>query len=144
YQNNRDKRSASFKSKRMNKTVQNIIIRISMLAGLIAFIFLMVMAKMNRDETRVKNIAVSIDEWNGNFFVTKAQVLDFVQKNFDIKNKIISGKELEYIEDAVQTIPQVKKANAYTDDKGNMVIKIEQRKPLARVYNMQGESFYVD
>src|SRR4051812_9711578 len=128
----------------MNKTVQNILIRVSMLIGLVAFIFLMVMAKVNRDETKTQNVDISIDDMNGNFFVTKRQVLDYVQENFDVKNRRVTGKELEYIERSVQTIPQVKKSNAFTDNNGNIIIKIDQRKPLFRVFNTQGASYYVD
>ena len=76
----------------MNKTVKNIIIRVSMLIGVAAFIFLIVMAKTNRAQNTVKNIEVNIDEWNGNFFVTNNQVLALINKNFDIIGKTLSGK----------------------------------------------------
>ena len=128
----------------MNKTVKNIIVRISMLIGLGAFIALMVMAKINRDASRVEKIKVGVDEFNGNFFVNKGQVLNLVQDQFDVKGKILSGKDLEQIEKAVRIIPQVKNSDAYTDNNGNLNIKIEQRKPLLRVYNLLGQSFYVD
>jgi cell division protein FtsQ len=128
----------------MNKTAKNIIIRVVMLLGVAAFVFLMIMAKMNRDELKVKNIRISVDEWNGNFFISKSQVLNFVQEQFDVKNKILTGKDLERIEKAVRVIPQVKESNAYTDDQGYLNIKIVQRIPIARVYNMEGESFYID
>lgn len=128
----------------MNKTVKNIIIRVSMLIGVAAFIFLIVMAKTNRAQNAVKNIEVNIDEWNGNFFVTKNQVLALVNKNFDIIGKTLSGKDLEKIEQSLSVIPQVKKANAFLDNKGALTIKVDQRIPLFRVYNTLGESFYVD
>lgn len=128
----------------MNKTVKNIIIRVTMLIGVAAFVFLIVMAKSNRSQNSVKDIEVNIDEWNGNFFVTKAQVLSLVNKNFDIIGKTLSGKDLEKIEKSLSVIPQVKKANAFLDNKGALTIKIDQRIPLFRVYNTFGESFYVD
>ena len=128
----------------MNKTVKNIIIRLAMLLGVSAFIFLMVMAKLNRDESKIKTINVEVDEWNENFFVNKEQVLTVLNNRFDVKDKVLSGKDLERIEKSLAIIPQAKKASAYTDDKGNLNIKIVQRQPLFRVYNMQGQSFYVD
>mgnify|MGYP000311227405 CR=1 FL=1 len=128
----------------MNKTVKNIIIRVSMLIGVAAFIFLIIMAKTNRAQNTVKNIVVNIDEWNGNFFVTKSQVLALVNKNFDILGKTLSGKDLEKIEQSLSVIPQVQKANAFLDNKGALTIKVDQRIPLFRVYNALGESFYVD
>ena len=128
----------------MNKNVKNILVRVSMLIGLAAFIALVVIAKINRDASRVDKIKIGVDEWNGNFFVSKNQVLNLIQNQFEVKGKILSGKDLERIEKAVRVIPQVKNSNAYTDDKGNLNIKIEQRKPLMRVYNLLGQSFYVD
>lgn len=128
----------------MNKTVKNIIVRVTMLIGLGVFIALMVIAKINRDESRVQTIKVGVDDFNGNFFINKSQVLDIVQNQFSVKGKILSGKDLEQIEKAVRVIPQVKNSDAYTDDKGNLNIKIEQRKPRMRVYNTMGQSFYVD
>ena len=128
----------------MNKTVKNIILRLTMLIGLSAFIVLVVFAKINRDESKVKKIKIGIDEWNGNAFVTKPQVLSLIQQNFDVMDKKLSGKDLEKIEKSVTIIPQVKKSNAYTDNNGNLNIKIVQREPLFRVYNVQNLSFYVD
>jgi cell division protein FtsQ len=128
----------------MNKTVKNIVLRISMLIGVTGFVLLLAMAKLNRDESKVRHIKISIDEWGGNYFVTKGQVLSLIENNYRVKNKTLSGKDLEHIERAVAVIPQVKTANAFTDDKGDLNIKIIQRVPLLRVYNIAGESFYVD
>ena len=115
-----------------------------MLLGAAVFIFLIVMAKNNRTQNTVKNIEVNIDEWNGNFFVTKNQVLALVNKNFDVIGKSLSGKDLEKIEKSLAVIPQVQKANAFLDNKGALTIKVDQRIPLFRVYNTLAESFYVD
>ncbi|HRH57212.1 MAG TPA: cell division protein FtsQ/DivIB [Chitinophagales bacterium] len=128
----------------MNKTVKNIIIRLSMLLGVSVFVFLMVMAKINRDESRIKKINVEIDERNEIYFVNKEQVLTVLNNRFEVKDKVLSGRDLERIEKSLSVIPQANKASAYTDDKGNLNIKIVQRQPLFRVYNMQGQSYYVD
>ncbi|HRG35237.1 MAG TPA: hypothetical protein PK355_03070, partial [Chitinophagales bacterium] len=59
----------------MNKTVRNIIIRISMLVGIVVFVCLMVMAKWNTQHRAVQKIKISIDDKVGNFFVNKAEVV---------------------------------------------------------------------
>ncbi|MCB0507600.1 MAG: hypothetical protein R2739_05275 [Chitinophagales bacterium] len=128
----------------MQKAVKNIIIRLAMLAGLMLFLFLMIMAKINRDNAVIKKINIEIDDWNGNFLVDKQQVLQTINNRFDVLDKSINGKELEKIEQALYIIPQIKSANAFADKQGNLNIKIEQRVPLFRVYNLQGQTFYVD
>jgi cell division protein FtsQ len=128
----------------MNKTARNILLRTGMLIGLTAFVLLVVMAKVNRDYNTSRHIKISIDEWNGNFFVSKSQVYTFIKNNYDVSGRVLSGKDLEQIEKGIAQIPQVKTANAFTDNKGDLNIKIEQRMPVMRVYNVQGQSYYVD
>lgn len=128
----------------MNKTTKNIIIRLSMLIGLALFVFLGVMAKINRTSTPVKSIKIGIDTQTDNFLVNEEEVLEVINKNHKVVKRVLSGKDLEKIEKSVQSIPQVSRANAYLDDKGNLNVKIDQRIPMFRVYNRQGQSFYVD
>lgn len=128
----------------MNKTVKNILLRIFLLLGTSAFIVLVVMAKMRRDDMPVRNIQVEIDDKDGNYLVTKEQVLALLQENFSVENRVLSGKELELIEKQMARIPQVKKANAFTDNQGNLSVKIVQRIPVLRVYTVHGTTYYVD
>lgn len=128
----------------MNKTVRNIIIRVSMLIGLGVFIFLLIVAKNTRNTTRIEKLNIEINDWNGNFFINKDQVKSVINNRFDIIGKTLSGEDLRKIENSLSILPQSSLASAYTDNNGNLNIKIEQRIPLFRVYNMQGQSYYVD
>ncbi|HQV77975.1 MAG TPA: hypothetical protein PLJ42_04620 [Chitinophagales bacterium] len=128
----------------MNKTIKNILLRFSILLGILVFIALIVMAFQNRNENRVQKINIEIDDWKGNFFVNKEQVLTVLNNRYDVYQKKLSGRDLGKIEKAISIIPQVRTANAFTDNKGNLNIKIEQRIPVLRVYNLQGSSYYVD
>jgi len=128
----------------LNKTVKNIILRVSMFIGLAAFVVMILIAKKNRQQSVIQQINISIDDWNGNSFVTKSQVLSLIKNNFNVLNNNLTGKELERIEQSIKVIPHVKKSDAYTDDKGNLNIKIEQREPIIRIFNLQNQSYYVD
>jgi cell division protein FtsQ len=112
--------------------------------GLAAVIFLLVCAKVNRERTQVSGIEVKIDELQDNFFVTKDFVKKLVSDRFDFQNKMMTGKILKKIEQTVEVVPQVKNAIAYVDDNGVLKIEVEQRTPVARVFALNGESFYVD
>lgn len=128
----------------MNKATRNIIIRLSMLIGIGAFLFLLIAGSINRSDKRVKKISIAIDDLEGNYFVEKNQILEAIQTNFRVEGKNLSGKNLEHIEQTISQIQQVKYANAFIDNQGNLSVKVEQRTPLFRVYNQQGQSFYVD
>jgi cell division protein FtsQ len=128
----------------MNKTVRNIILRLTMLTGLTVFIVLAVLAKIKRESIAVSKVNITIDGQQENLFVTKEQIETIIDTKFQVQNSVLSGKELERIEKTLAKIPHVLHANAYTDNIGNLNIKIDQRKPVLRVYNLLGDSYYID
>jgi len=71
----------------MNKTIKNILLRFSILLGILVFIALIVMAFQNRNENRVQKINIEIDDWKGNFFVNKEQVLTVLNNRYDVYQK---------------------------------------------------------
>jgi cell division protein FtsQ len=115
-----------------------------MLIGCVVFVVLIFHAKSIRSDIKITKILVNLDEWNGNFFVTKNQVVNEITKKYKVVGESLSGKKLENIELLLLAIPQIKKANAFIDNNGALTIKVNQRVPFFRVYNLQNESFYVD
>lgn len=115
-----------------------------MFIGLTLFIVLAVLATIRRDTVPVNKVVISIDGQDQNMFVTKEQIGQIIDAKFDVNHKVLSGKDLEQIENTLNEIPQVFRANAYTDNLGNLNIKIEQRNPILRVYNLLGDSYYID
>jgi cell division protein FtsQ len=123
---------------------RNIILRLSLLLGVIAIATLVIIAKVNRDRTRITGIEVQVDELNDKFFVSAESIKTLVSRHFSFMNKTMSGKILKRIEHTIESLPQIKNASAYIDDNGKLRIDVEQRLPVARVFALNGESFYID
>jgi cell division protein FtsQ len=128
----------------MNKQVKNILLRLALLLGLAGVLVLMVFAKLNRERTPVKGIAVDIDELNDTYLVRKEDVKKLVTSHFHFQDRMMTGAALRKIEQLIENIPQVSDASAYVDDNSILRVEVEQRVPVARVYAISGESYYVD
>lgn len=128
----------------MNRQVRNILLRLSLLLGLGAFVALMVFAKVNRERTTVTGIEVRVDDLREKYLVRQADILELVNSKFNYRDKVMTGRVLRRIEQQIEALPQVSRAKAFVDENHRLCIEVEQRLPVARVYALSGESYYLD
>ena len=128
----------------MNKTTRNILIKISFLTFLTAFIILVTAAKLRREKGTVEDIHITLDAIEGNYFFTKEYILDYLKEKYPVSGKQMLAEDLKNVEDEIRNIPQVKTAEAFFDNKNELNIHITQRKPIARVFTTTGQTFYMD
>ena len=89
----------------------------------------------------VKVEILGVDE---HLFIDENDVLDMINSNAVIANKPIKDIDLRATESALETTPWVKNAELFFDNKQVLQIIITERQPIARLFTMQGSSFYVD
>ena len=80
-----------------------------------------------------------------NTFITEDELLYFLKAKgvvFDFQKR--SELEIEEIEDILLNISQVKTVDVYQYVTGEWKITLELRKPIARIYNNNGDNFYLD
>jgi cell division protein FtsQ len=97
------------------------------------------------EEIRINKIKVLIDEESGNFFLKPEDITKQLQQ-VGIKTHTYGAGEIDFkaIERIIEVNPSVKTAHVYHAYDGTFVVKITQRRPILRVYNNYGESFYID
>jgi len=63
-----------------------------------------------------------------------------------IKTEHVKKKEINtaYIEKIIEKMPEVETVKVYTELNGNWTIQLKIRRPIARIINNVGESFYLD
>ncbi|MDD3567699.1 MAG: hypothetical protein PHT92_04790 [Bacteroidales bacterium] len=90
-------------------------------------------------------ININIADSLSNAFVTKADVLKTIEREHSnligIPLSMINTYE---IEQQLRSMQAVKNAEVYKTLNGNISIDIEQRKPIVRIINGQGQSYYID
>ncbi|GAA4303408.1 hypothetical protein [Compostibacter hankyongensis] len=79
-------------------------------------------------------------------FVEKSGIRNLIlqDKNLNPVGKDLDDVDMRRLERTVTANPWVNAAELYTDNDGQLHIRITQKQPLARVFTRSGSSFYID
>lgn len=115
------------------------------LLGLV-FIVVWGFTSAEQSSSLCKELNVEIDMLqNGNFFISSEDVEVYLRgKNIHPVGRQWKTIDLEQMEMRLEEIPEVKKATVYKNLNGKMGVRIEQRNPIVRIINANGEQFYLD
>ena len=89
-------------------------------------------------------VKVEISGVEEHLFIDENDVLDIINSKVNITNNEMDVVDLRTIETALEATPWVKNAELFFDNKQVLQIKIIERQPVARVFTVQGSSFYID
>ena len=91
------------------------------------------------------SISINIADSLSNAFVTKGEVLKTIEREHaNLIGIPISMINTHVIEQQIATMQAVKIAEVYKTNNGALNINIEQRKPIVRIINRYGKSYYID
>jgi len=121
------------------------IINISIWSTLtIALFVLIVFIYEKQKNIKCKKISIYIDSQNAKF-VAKEDIKSMIyQMQGNIIKKHLSDINIKQIEKKINQNPYIDKADAYSNINGTVKIDVTQRKPIMRIINNRGESFYLD
>jgi len=120
------------------------IISFSVWAILIAGILVLV-GFMNAGHRKMtcKNIEVSVDFQGGEQLITESKIKKLIRQD-TLMDKKLTDIDIIRIENRLNKIGVVSKAEVYTTITGNLNIRIRQCRPIVRIYNTSGQSYYID
>lgn len=111
----------------------------------VGFLVILGFVDQAQDQLICEDIEIVIDRSNGNYFVEKEDINAMVYHEIDtVKGRPISAIRTERLEHKISNHPSVSKAEIYKTINGRLVIEVKQRTPIVRIFNQQGESFYID
>ena len=101
--------------------------------------------KRNGDKA-VRNVMVEILDEKGNYFTDNLEIIDLLnaQSTDYVLGLSINQLNLKVLEQRVEAHPFVKDAQVYHDVRGNLLVKVQQAQPIARVYQPGAEHQYID
>lgn len=105
---------------------------------------LLVAAMEKKDSKQCTAIDIQIRGAQNHVFVNKNDVLAVIQKNGGNKNEVIDEINLKNIETQLEKNAWVKNAELFFDNNQVLHATIEEREPLARIFTIGGNSFYID
>ncbi|MBZ4190341.1 cell division protein FtsQ/DivIB [Niabella beijingensis] len=116
--------------------------------GVGAGMFTLVVAAMRvQDDSNCKGYEISIrGAENGSLFTSKEQIVKLLKQASagPVTGQRKSGFNLPRIEDLLEQSSWVYNAELYFDNKDILRVNVTERKPLARVFSNDGQSFYID
>ncbi len=95
---------------------------------------------------RVDAISVHISDNTNNKFITESDVTQTLNKeNIKLIGTLMDSVNIHYLEDVlIHNNKSIKKAEVYRTVYGEINVRIEQRQPIMRVINPNGDSYYID
>jgi len=114
---------------------------------LLSFVVLLLSFSVNVSQRNVcKFIQINLENKEQIKFVTESEIKTLIERNVD---HFIIGKrselvDIQAIEREVNKISFVNKVESFINSKGNLIVNVEQRKPLIRVINKNNVSYYID
>jgi cell division protein FtsQ len=129
----------------MNKIAwkKRLIQAVWILAG-IGTIVLMGAAMQHKNRKKCADIKIEISGIEEHMFIDEKDVLDLIQSKGKVTGIAVAALDLRAMETSLETNPWVRNAEMYIDNQQVLQVLIEERQPVARVFTIQGGSFYVD
>lgn len=109
------------------------------------FIVVLTSAIKKQNELVCHNVQVKIDYDSGLAFLSEQEIKEKV--NFlcggNISGKTITTVNFRNLEKEIRKNPYVQTAQVFVDQSQNVVVDIEQKRPIMRVINNDGVSYYI-
>ena len=131
------------KNKRLIKRILVLTAWFLVISGLAT---LLIAANRKQKQHLCKQILVGIRGSGESFYIEKGDVLNLVQKTAGagLLQRPLTAIDLARLEKALEANPWLKDAELYLDTKDALHVIVEERVPVARVFNRAGISFYMD
>lgn len=115
-----------------------IVFLIFIVGGLLAFV--------NSKERKINcnHVEVSINYSEDEYFITIDEVRNIVEE-FCLAEMNDNGKnKIQVLENKLNNHPAIQKCELYTNVSGILYVDIKQRRPIGRIINKRGDSYYLD
>ncbi|HEY8400807.1 MAG TPA: cell division protein FtsQ [Cytophagaceae bacterium] len=114
------------------------------IGGIILFSLLGFIQSQQADRA-FKNVVVNIDVKYDNYFVDEQDVLSLLTLS---ETEFIIGRkyediDLKELEERVKSHNFVEEAEVFKDYKGNLIVEVSQRRPIARIIRTNGPHAYI-
>jgi len=122
----------------------NIKREIKVVVALTAVSFLIAFTERKQGGSVCKDIVVELENMNENHFMDESDVMKLVEgSGQSIKGIGIDRIDLKAIESKLRFDKHILKADLYGDLKGNLVVDVELRRPIARIVQADAPDAYI-
>jgi cell division protein FtsQ len=114
-----------------------------LLSILVSVVFFFAVREENSKLLRTPDIAIHVEGESA--FLTEKELLDRLKiRNLFRQQMAVGALKIHTRERNIKAMPEVKKVEVYKHIGNKWEIQLELRKPIARIFNQQGQSYYLD
>ena len=115
------------------------------IAGVLLVIAAIIVFTERRQAGRsIGDITIKMENVHDNHFLEESDVASLMQLNAEnLKGSSVEKVNLKSVEKRMKKEPFIRKADMYSDLKGNLVVKVELRRPIARLVRNDGPDGYI-
>lgn len=113
------------------------------LAG-VGVIALLVAAVSKKEEEVCKDYEIRIHGASEQLFLEKSDIIEMLSANTRIKGVEVKSLDLRAMESKLEKHAWIKDAQIFIDNNSILKIKVDEREPVARIFTVAGNSFYID
>jgi cell division protein FtsQ len=112
--------------------------------GLILVFFLIAFSERKQGGVLCTNVVVELENIHDNHFMDEEDVSRLVERSTpSLKGKAINRLDLRAIEKTLLLDRHIRDAELYGDHKGNLIVRVELRRPMARIVQDDAPDAYV-
>jgi cell division protein FtsQ len=113
-------------------------------AALLVVVVFIAFTERKQELVSIRDVSVKIYNSENNHFLDESDVLDLMQlSTSNVRGAKASDVNLKAIEKKIRKDPFIKEAELYTDLKGNLIVGVELRRPVARIIRNDGPDGYI-
>lgn len=101
-------------------------------------------AMQQKNQKTCTNVTIEITGVEQHMFIDEKDVMEMLHSVGQVAGSRIGALNLRQMESLVEQDPWVKNAEMFIDNNQVLQVKIEERQPVARVFTLGGNSFYLD
>ncbi len=127
------------------KNIRRVLLAILWIAMVGGVVVLLVAAIGKKNNGQCKGIEIDINAAGENYFVNKKDVMNVISPDgSSINGKSITEFDLRKIEETLGQNTWIKDVELFFDNKSILNVRVDERIPIARVFTVGGNTFYID
>ena len=123
------------------KKIFLIIAVVFVLGGLI---WLIVAVRTVRVQTLCKDVSINIRYNNADVLITEKQISDLAEATGKLESQSIEKIDIAALKKRIEEQPYASQVDVKTSIDGILKISLVQREPIVRIFNQDGDTYYID
>jgi cell division protein FtsQ len=117
---------------------------LKIVAAIVVVVSIIAFTERRQSEVAIKDLSVKIKNSTNNHFLEESDIMDLMQLNMQsLRGASTERVKLKDIESKIKKDPFIETAEMYTDLRGNLIVSVELRRPIARIVRNDGPDGYI-